>query len=168
MTGPSGCESRSRQAGRPADFPGLLKGLAPPRGPLGANFRSFMGSLVSRVPKYGNLGADGGDFTCSARLTLPHRFAHKRARPLPPVWAVRGLHVSMAVFGPPARSGPIVLPSSGGVSRVAKGADCKSAASWLRRFESCLPHQPSLASRAAAGQASPNHRHAKLAKAVTP
>ena len=51
----------------------------------------------------------------------------------------------MAVFGPPARSGPIVLPSSGGVSRVAKGADCKSAASWLRRFESCLPHQPRLA-----------------------
>jgi hypothetical protein len=29
---------------------------------------------------------------------------------------------------------------SGGVSRVAKGADCKSAALWLRRFESCLPH----------------------------
>ena len=24
---------------------------------------------------------------------------------------------------------------------MAKGADCKSAASWLRRFESCLPHQ---------------------------
>src|SRR4029078_6821996 len=35
----------------------------------------------------------------------------------------------------------ILLPWSGGVSRVAKGADCKSAASWLRRFESCLPHQ---------------------------
>ena len=30
----------------------------------------------------------------------------------------------------------------GGVSRAAKGADCKSAASWLRRFESYLPHQP--------------------------
>ena len=29
---------------------------------------------------------------------------------------------------------------SGGVSRVAKGADCKSAALWLRRFESYLPH----------------------------
>ena len=29
---------------------------------------------------------------------------------------------------------------NGGVSRVAKGADCKSAASWLRRFESFLPH----------------------------
>src|SRR5215212_988375 len=29
----------------------------------------------------------------------------------------------------------------GEVSRVAKGADCKSAASWLRRFESFLPHQ---------------------------
>ncbi len=31
---------------------------------------------------------------------------------------------------------------SGEVSRVAKGADCKSAASWLRRFESFLPHHP--------------------------
>jgi hypothetical protein len=31
-------------------------------------------------------------------------------------------------------------PGSGGVSRVAKGADCKSAALWLRRFESYLPH----------------------------
>jgi hypothetical protein len=39
---------------------------------------------------------------------------------------------------------------------VAKGADCKSAASWLRRFESCLPHQPSLASRATARQAPAN------------
>ena len=33
-------------------------------------------------------------------------------------------------------------PARGGVSRAAKGADCKSAASWLRRFESYLPHQP--------------------------
>src|ERR1700688_934428 len=41
----------------------------------------------------------------------------------------------------------------GGVSRVAKGADCKSAGLRLRRFESYLPHQPSLASRARAGQA---------------
>ncbi len=31
----------------------------------------------------------------------------------------------------------------GGVSRVAKGADCKSAGLRLRRFESYLPHQPS-------------------------
>jgi hypothetical protein len=44
-------------------------------------------------------------------------------------------------------------PFPGGVSRAAKGADCKSAASWLRRFESYLPHQPSLASRATARQA---------------
>jgi hypothetical protein len=29
----------------------------------------------------------------------------------------------------------------GGVSRVAKGADCKSAGLRLRRFESYLPHQ---------------------------
>src|SRR6187455_1850556 len=30
----------------------------------------------------------------------------------------------------------------GGVSRVAKGADCKSAGLRLRRFESYLPHHP--------------------------
>jgi hypothetical protein len=30
---------------------------------------------------------------------------------------------------------------NGGVSRVAKGADCKSAVLWLRRFESFFPHQ---------------------------
>src|SRR5437660_3750804 len=43
---------------------------------------------------------------------------------------------------PPAPQGEADrVPSSGGVSRVAKGADCKSAASWLRRFESFLPHQ---------------------------
>jgi hypothetical protein len=31
-------------------------------------------------------------------------------------------------------------PLCGGVSRVAKGADCKSAGLRLRRFESYLPH----------------------------
>ena len=34
------------------------------------------------------------------------------------------------------------MTRSGGVSRVAKGADCKSAAVWLRRFESFFPHHP--------------------------
>jgi hypothetical protein len=34
--------------------------------------------------------------------------------------------------------------AEGGVSRAAKGADCKSAASWLRRFESCLPHHRNI------------------------
>jgi hypothetical protein len=33
---------------------------------------------------------------------------------------------------------------SGGVSRVAKGADCKSAGLRLRRFESYLPHQTDI------------------------
>ena len=28
----------------------------------------------------------------------------------------------------------------GGMSRAAKGADCKSAGVRLRRFESCFPH----------------------------
>jgi hypothetical protein len=32
----------------------------------------------------------------------------------------------------------------GGVSRVAKGADCKSAGLRLRRFESYLPHQTDI------------------------
>ena len=35
-------------------------------------------------------------------------------------------------------------PRCGGVSRVAKGADCKSAGLRLRRFESYLPHHPAL------------------------
>ena len=47
------------------------------------------------------------------------------------------------------------MPSSGGVSRVAKGADCKSAASWLRRFESFLPHQPLPPLGPRRGQGSP-------------
>src|SRR6516225_5538515 len=33
----------------------------------------------------------------------------------------------------------------GGVSRAAKGADCKSAGLRLRRFESYLPHQLEIA-----------------------
>src|SRR5688572_10027829 len=40
----------------------------------------------------------------------------------------------------------------GRVSRVAKGADCKSAGLRLRRFESYLSHQPSLAPQATAGE----------------
>src|SRR5260370_26583615 len=46
----------------------------------------------------------------------------------------------------------------GEVSRVAKGADCKSAASWLRRFESFLPHHasPLRAARGAATFRSPS------------
>src|SRR5258707_12590689 len=55
----------------------------------------------------------------------------------------------------------------GEVSGVAKGADCKSAASWLRRFESFLPHHasPSRATRGAATfrsgpkPISPHRRH---------
>src|SRR5215211_589645 len=33
------------------------------------------------------------------------------------------------------------MQACGGVSRAAKGADCKSAGLRLRRFESYLPHQ---------------------------
>ena len=35
----------------------------------------------------------------------------------------------------------------GGVSRAAKGADCKSAGLRLRRFESYLPHQAGFSGR---------------------
>src|SRR5207302_5603796 len=74
-------------------------------------------------------------------LTLPCRFAHKRARLRAGVTGSRGLHVSMAdPSSPPAMQDSNAI-EPGGVSRVAKGADCKSAASWLRRFESFLPHQ---------------------------
>src|ERR1700752_5029847 len=54
------------------------------------------------------------------------------------------------------------------MSGATKGDDCKSAASWLRRFESCLPHQPSLASRATAGQARPTLSKTKRGEGVSP
>src|SRR4051794_29207185 len=66
------------------------------------------------------------------------------------------------------QAGDLLTLSDGGVSRVAKGADCKSAALWLRRFESCLPHQPSLASRATARRARRILSKPKRAKAVSP
>src|SRR5262245_45053857 len=53
--------------------------------------------------------------------------------------------------------------TDGEVSRVAKGADCKSAAVWLRRFESFLPHQPSLAKRDKAATPKPNGRRGAVA-----
>src|SRR5215218_6573926 len=52
---------------------------------------------------------------------------------------------------------------SGGVSRVAKGADCKSAVLRLRRFESFLPHQPSLAKREKAAAPQPEGRRRAIA-----
>src|SRR6266702_4167622 len=125
MTCPSTCESRSRQAGRPADFPGRLKGLAPPRGPLGMNFRSFMGLLVSWVPEYGNLGAQGGDFSCSPWLTLPHRFPHKRARP-PPL-PTSGLSRFSRLHGR-LRSAGKVRPDCAAVER---GSVPSGKGSWL-------------------------------------
>ncbi len=51
----------------------------------------------------------------------------------------------MAAFGPPANVRSDHAAVERGSVPSGKGADCKSAASWLRRFESCLPHQPSLA-----------------------
>src|SRR5580700_7700712 len=72
-------------------------------------------------------------------LTLPHGFPHKRAGRDPFEKGFRGLYVSTA-FVFPVFAGAVQCRRNGGVSRVAKGADCKSAASWLRRFESFLPH----------------------------
>jgi hypothetical protein len=45
----------------------------------------------------------------------------------------------------------------GGVSRVAKGADCKSAGLRLRRFESYLPHQPGAGDAGSAPDKGPLH-----------
>ena len=42
------------------------------------------------------------------------------------------------------RSHENAMLDGGGVSRAAKGADCKSAGLRLRRFESYLPHQPGI------------------------
>src|SRR6185437_13594431 len=39
---------------------------------------------------------------------------------------------------------PLPTRPDGGVSRAAKGADCKSAGLRLRRFESYLPHQQKI------------------------
>jgi hypothetical protein len=54
---------------------------------------------------------------------------------------IEGLHLLHSAVPIRGLAGVDRAPSSGGVSRVAKGADCKSAAVWLRRFESSLPHQ---------------------------
>jgi hypothetical protein len=55
-------------------------------------------------------------------------------------------------INPPCQQAPASLDDAafdgGGVSRVAKGADCKSAGLRLRRFESYLPHQPALPAEA--------------------
>src|ERR1700750_1113184 len=69
-------------------------------------------------------------------LTFPCRFAHKRANRAPVIGLALHRHLCPSHRFPAA--GPMTL--SGGVSRVAKGADCKSAAVWLRRFESFFPH----------------------------
>src|SRR6202012_4528573 len=102
-------------------------------------YKSSCYAFVPRVPDNGNLGREKPRISRSPWLTLRVRFAHKRARPgrrhrLP-------VSTSSRPFSSPFQAGrPMLL--NGGVSRVAKGADCKSAASWLRRFESFLLHHP--------------------------
>src|SRR6476469_8346647 len=80
-------------------------------------------------------------------LTLPCPFPHKRARPgtchRNPV-----LTSSMPFASPDRATGRMLL--SGGVSRVAKGADCKSAVLSLRRFESFFPHHRFLTVKSSA------------------
>jgi hypothetical protein len=60
--------------------------------------------------------------------------------------------------GPRHSGGRFLMLTDGEVSRVAKGADCKSAAVGLRRFESFLPHQASLAKREKAATPKPDGR----------
>src|SRR3974390_1923918 len=131
MTGPSGVASRLRQAGREPGRP-FSNGF-PPRRNGGFRSRSviwsfFRASLVSWVPKNGNLGALGSHFAGPDWLTLPlpipinapARFArHRGAR-------VSTLHGPWS--GAARESELRITPSSsGGVSGVAKGADGKSA-----------------------------------------
>src|SRR6267378_925158 len=138
MTGPSGLESRSRQAGRRPDSRPLPGALPPSRRNLGFRSRSLMGPLVSWVPDYGNLSPWRAVFGGPHWLTLPGRFPHKPptgSSPSAPGFnVIRGL--IRRHFG-----GWALMLLSGGVSRVAKGADCKSAVLRLRRFESFFPHQ---------------------------
>ena len=87
-------------------------------------------------------GQDRNDLSYSSPpwLTLPRRFAHKRADRAP-VYG-HAFYRHPWPFNHPRSGGRgCRMTSSGGVSRVAKGADCKSAAVWLRRFESFFPHQ---------------------------
>ena len=105
---------------------------------------------------------------------IPWRFRlGKCHRTGPKIVAVEGARsidfAGVADHKPPIPTGGAVCLSKrmrrglrgGRVSRVAKGADCKSAGLRLRRFESYLSHHPSLASRASA-------RQAERAKAAAP
>ena len=94
-------------------------------------------------------------------LTFPRRFPHKRADRTP----VNGLAFQrLCGLSTASRRTGLMTLNSGGVSRVAKGADCKSAAVWLRRFESFLPHQPSLAKREKAASPKPNGRRRAVSR----
>ena len=79
--------------------------------------------------------------------------AQKPAWPRPS-WATRRSRFRVVDTAQGAPHNPALLTGTrvrrdatfddGGVSRVAKGADCKSAGLRLRRFESYLPHQPQI------------------------
>src|SRR5262245_7053811 len=73
----------------------------------------------------GFLGLAGSDLS---RLTARRRLPHNPALPT-------------ASKSP---RGDLYCVECGGVSRAAKGADCKSAGLRLRRFESYLPHHPGI------------------------
>ena len=130
----AGGADRSAQPADPrrgdAEGGGRLRVLVPPRARLPA-----IPQVLSGVPGEGGLGP-----ICRGRA---------RGLALP---AGAGPAAVDTARRPPHKPG---LPTTryaspqggafdgGGVSRVAKGADCKSAGLRLRRFESYLPHQPS-------------------------
>ena len=98
--------------------------------------------LVSRVPDSGNLAGFGvvrAVIWPRPLVDFAGPLTHKRARPRR-LSGCRGLSAIFMVPSAATQAGDLLTLSDGGVSRVAKGADCKSAALWLRRFESCLPH----------------------------
>src|SRR3954447_7167329 len=137
MMGPSGFASRPRQAGRPPDTPRFCGGLPPPRRKCCFRSRSLMGQLVSWVPDNGNFNPRGR-FWRPALVDLAGVLPPETRNRVPVTGSRFQRHSwpCLRRFG-----GWVAMLLRGEVSRVAKGADCKSAASWLRRFESFLPHQ---------------------------
>jgi hypothetical protein len=109
-------------------------------------------------PRYSRCDAVGQPVSLSCGQSNAHKRA-SRSRFEPRF----GLSV---IHGPASRhsGGRFLMLTDGEVSRVAKGADCKSAAVWLRRFESFLPHQPSLAKREKAAAPKPKGRRRAAAR----
>src|ERR1700733_1486983 len=122
MTGPSGLASRSRQGGRRPDSRPLSGDLPPPRRNLGFRSRSLMAGLCHGF-RIMAIWALAPRISGRGWLTLPGCFRHKRAQP-GALYRVLVLTASMASSVAILAEG-LAMRLSGGVSRVAKGADCK-------------------------------------------